>query len=115
MLLCMATRELLNIISAIDSFRLVAGNNPPLQLLQCFLYVASVGKCKQQVLQEVTGLSEASCCRMLKWLGPTKHDGTPGLSLIRTEADPQYWKRNVLYLTKKGEQLASLLEKNLNE
>jgi len=105
---------LLSVINAIDSFRLVAGNNPPLQLLQCFLYIASVGQCKQGVLQEVTGMSEASCSRMTKWLGHTKTDGSPGLALIRAEPDPTFWKRNVLTLTKKGEQLAELIESNLN-
>ena len=104
---------LLSVINAIDSFRLVAGNTPPLQLLQCFLYVASVGKCKQGDLQEVTGMSESSCSRMIAWLCSEKTDGTKGLCLIRAEPDPTFWKRNLLTLTKKGEQLANLIESNL--
>ena len=108
--------QFLAVISALDSFKLVAGKNPPLQLFQCFLYIASTSDkgCKQEVLQDVTGLSESSCCRMTQWLGATKNDGSPGLALIRTEPDPAFWKRNILTLTPKGKKLADLIESNLN-
>ena len=112
----MATSSLLSVISVLDSFKLVAGKNPPLQLLQCFLYIASSPEkgTKQEVLQDVTGLSESSCSRMVQWLGATKTDGSPGLALIRTQPDPTFWKRNILTLTPKGEQLANIIESNLN-
>lgn len=110
----MSQSTLLGLINAIDAFKLVAGSNPPIQLLQIFLYVAANTKCKQADLQEVTGMSESSCSRMIMWLGHTKTDGTKGLSLIRTESDPVYYKRKVLFLTEKGHKVAALIESNLN-
>jgi DNA-binding MarR family transcriptional regulator len=105
---------LIGLINAIDAFKLVAGSNPPLQLLQIFLYVASNTKCKQADLQEVTGLSESSCSRMIMWLGPTRHDGKKGLCLIRTESDPVFYKRKILFLTDKGHKVAALIQQNLS-
>ena len=104
---------LYSVCLAVNQFKVAAGANPPLQLLQVFCFVAAHPGCLQQDMQKVTGMSESSCSRMVKWLGATKADGSPGLCLIKIDINPKYWKQNVLTLTPKGEMLADLIVQHL--
>jgi len=109
----MALTELGTLCLAVNQFKVAAGSNPPLQLLQVFCFVAAHPGCLQQDMQKVTGMSESSCSRMVKWLGAKKADGSPGLCLIKIDTNPKYWKQNVLTLTPKGEMLADLIVQHL--
>ena len=105
--------KLLDLILALDQFKLAAGSNPPIQLVQAFCFVAAHNGCLQQDLQAVTGMSESSCSRMLMWLATQKASGERGLGLVKAEPDPSYYKRKRLYLTDKGKKLASLIAAHL--
>ncbi len=109
----MALTELGTLCLAVNQFKVAVGANPPLQLLQVFCFVAAHPGCLQQDMQKVTGMSESSCSRMVKWLGPKKADGSPGLCLIKVSTNHKYWKQNVLTLTPKGEMLADLIVQHL--
>lgn len=110
----MSPNELGKLCDAAKQFKLAVNGNPPLQLLQVFCFVAANPGCLQQNMQKVTGMSESSCSRMVKWLGPQKTDGKPGLCLIKIETNDKYWKQNVLTLTPKGEMLAELMTQLLS-
>lgn len=99
---------------ALNHFKLAAGSNPPIQLLQVFCFVAAHPGCLQADMQKVTGMSESSCSRMVQWLSAKKSDGSAGLCLIRKEPNPKYPKQNILTLTPKGEMVADLLVKQLS-
>tara|TARA_B100000683_G_C12016109_1_gene360009 strand:+ start:100 stop:438 length:339 start_codon:yes stop_codon:yes gene_type:complete len=100
---------LIKLSYALSLFKAEAGGNPPTQLLQVFCCVAANPGCLQQDMEKLTGMGRSSCSRMIKWLGPTKMDGSPGLCLIKVDTNPDYWKQNVLKLTPKGEGLAERL------
>ncbi len=101
-------------VRAIDAFKVCCEVDPPARLIQIFCFVAANDGCLQADMQEVTGLSESSCSRMIKWLGDWKSDDTRGLGLIRAEVDPVYWRRKKLYLTSpKGTRLADLIQTQL--
>ena len=59
----MALTELGTLCLAVNQFKVAAGANPPLQLLQVFCFVAAHPGCLQQDMQKVTGMSESSCSR----------------------------------------------------
>tara|TARA_Y100001938_G_scaffold48727_1_gene67821 strand:+ start:430 stop:741 length:312 start_codon:yes stop_codon:yes gene_type:complete len=86
----------------------------PAQLVSTFLYVATHNGCRQEDLMEATSMSSSSVSRNVNWLGP-KHrlKDREGLKWIYREVDPIDPKRYRLFLSRKGEQIASLLVKNL--
>lgn len=83
------------------------------QDLITFLYVATHDGCLQQVLEKVTGKSVASVSRTLDRLGLGKSPDKAGFKLVRREKDSEDYKRRRVYLTMKGERLASLLQSQL--
>jgi len=87
----------------------------PAQLVSTFLYIASYNGCRQEDLMEGTSMSSSSVSRNVSWLGPKHRLGKDGLKLIRRSIDEDDPKRYRIYLTPKGEQMASLLEKTLEQ
>lgn len=96
-------------VLALSAFKVAVGGDAPIRLFQVFCFVAANPGCLQQDMEKVTGMGRSSCSRMIKWLGPKKIDGSPGLCLIRIDTNPKYWKQNVLNLTPKGEMVADLV------
>lgn len=96
-------------VLALSAFKVAVGGDAPIRLFQVFCFVAANPGCLQQDMEMVTGMGRSSCSRMIKWLGPKKIDGSPGLCLIRIDTNPKYWKQNVLNLTPKGEMVADLV------
>jgi len=86
----------------------------PGQLVVTFLYICTHNGCRQEELMQGTSMSSSSVSRNVTWLGP-KHrlKDREGLKWIYREVDPIDPKRFRLYLTRKGEQIAQLLEKTL--
>ena len=87
----------------------------PAQLVSTFLYIASHNGCRQEDLMEGTSMSSSSVSRNVTWLGPRHRLGREGLKLVYREIDPEDPKRYRIYLSRKGEQMATLLENTLEE
>ena len=64
---------------------------------------------------EATSMSSSSVSRNVTWLGPRHRLGKEGLRFIYREKDPEDPKRYRLFLSKKGEQIAKLIENTLNQ
>ncbi len=109
----MEATKLATLCLAVNQFKLAVGSNPPLQLFQVFCFIAAHPGCLQADMERVTGMSESSCSRMIKWLGPIKADQSKGLCLVRIDPNPKYYKQNILSLTPKGEMLADLIIQHL--
>jgi len=87
----------------------------PAQLVSTFLYIANHNGCRQEDLMVGTSLSSSSVSRNVTWLGPKHRSGKDGLKLVYREIDPDDPKRYRVYLSRKGEQMATLLENTLEE
>ena len=87
----------------------------PAQLVSTFLYIASHNGCRQEDLMDGTSMSSSSVSRNVTWLGPRHRLGKEGLKLVYREIDPDDPKRYRIYLSRKGEQMATLLENTLEE
>lgn len=85
----------------------------PAQLVSTFLYICTHNGCRQEDLMEATSMTSSSVSRNVTWLGPKHRLGKDGLKWIYREVDPIDPKRYRLYLSRKGEQIAKLLEKTL--
>ena len=85
----------------------------PAQLVVTFLYICTHNGCRQEDLIEATSMTSSSVSRNVTWLGPKHRLGKDGLRWIYREVDPIDPKRYRLYLSRKGEQIAKLLEQTL--
>ena len=85
----------------------------PAQAVTVLLYVASHNPCHKQAIEEDQCLTTASCSRMIDLLcdGPGRmHIKTRGLGLITKKTDPSNGRRQLLYLTPKGEHFIHLFK-----
>ena len=87
----------------------------PAQLMSVLLYVASHDNCHKQALEEDLNISMASGSRNTDWLSKQHRLNKPGLDLIKKCIDPSYKRRQVLSLTKKGEDLVNQIKEILYE
>tara|TARA_R100000458_G_C8264117_1_gene239367 strand:+ start:730 stop:1083 length:354 start_codon:yes stop_codon:yes gene_type:complete len=87
----------------------------PAQLMSVLLYVASHKDCHKQALEEDLNISMASSSRNTDWLSDRHRLNKPGLGLIRKSLDPSYKRRQILSLTKKGEDLVNQIKAILYE
>ncbi|AGG54506.1 transcriptional regulator [Cyanophage SS120-1] len=87
----------------------------PAQLVTTFLYIASHNGCRQEDLMDATSLSSSSVSRNVTWLGPKHRLGREGLRFVYREKDPDDPKRYLIYLSRKGEQMAKLIENTLTQ
>lgn len=74
----------------------------PTQMVQMLLEVAAAGEISQQELEKRVGISRAAISRFLSILSvgsPLK----PGLKVLTTYEDPEYRKRKMVSITKKGQ------------
>ncbi|MYL24376.1 hypothetical protein GLV89_11380 [Halomonas alkaliantarctica] len=62
-----------------------------------------------------TGLSRVSCSRSVSLLYRRDRHGKPGLGLVRSDEDPVKPRRNVVRLTKEGQELFARLQTSLDE
>ena len=86
----------------------------PGQVVSVFLYIASHDGCNKQALEQELGLTTASSSRNTDLLSSgRKGRATGGLGLIIKEDDPGNGRRQVLWLTNKGKELASLMKKTI--
>lgn len=82
----------------------------PAQLVSTFLYIAAHNGCRQEDLIEATKMSSSSISRNVTWLGPRHRLGKEGLRFVYREKDPEDTKRYRVFLTRKGEQIANLIQ-----
>ena len=75
-----------------------------------FFYVASHAPCHKKAVEMDIGISTASSSRNTDLLSSEYGKGQQGLNLIRKEVDPTNNRRQILFLTKKGERLAKTLK-----
>ena len=75
-----------------------------------FFYVASHAPCHKKAVEIDIGISTASSSRNTDLLSAEYGKGQPGLNLIKKEVDPENNRRQILSLTKKGEQLAKAMK-----
>lgn len=105
--------RLTQMLNALEVFRTAGDRDLQIHFLVVFLYIVLHDGCQQQILTKVTGNSEASISRVLDKLGPVDRHGNPGLKLIRRERDPDNYKCHRVFLTPKGERVASLIRTQL--
>ena len=75
-----------------------------------FFYVASHAPCHKKAVEMDIGISTASSSRNTDLLSSEYGKGQQGLNLIRKEVDPTNNRRQILFLTKKGERLAKTMK-----
>ena len=80
----------------------------PMNVLLCFLYVASHNPCRSSDIQKEFDWSAASVSRNTDWLTRQRTKNEKGLNLITKEVDPLNKRFRVLKLTPEGEALANL-------
>lgn len=80
----------------------------PMNVLLCFLYVASHNPCRSKDIQDEFEWSAASVTRNTDWLTRQRTKNENGLNLITKEVDPLNKRFRILKLTPEGEALANL-------
>ncbi len=83
--------------------------------MSVLLYVASHDRCHKGALEEDLNISIASSSRNTDWLSKDHRLNKPGLDLIRKSLDDSNRRRQVLSLTKKGEDLVKQIKTILYE
>ena len=101
-------RELNTIMRLVETFRTV-DTVLPAQTAQCFLAVAIRPGLTAQNLAEMTSLSHAAVNRNIRALGKRHRYDKPGFELIETVPDPAETRRQIMFLTPKGQKLATEL------
>ena len=84
------------------------------QVMATLLYVASHNECHKQALEEDLNFTTASGSRNTDRLSKFHRLNKPGLDLIKKEVDPDNKKRQLLSLTKKGEDLIKQIKEILD-
>ena len=87
----------------------------PAQVLAVYLYVASHNGCHSQAMMEDLELTGASASRNTDWLSKKHRLGKPGLNLIRKEVDESNKRRHTLWLTPKGKELLTQINRLLHD
>jgi len=90
----------------------------PAQLSSTFLWVAANEGCRQEDVAKALNIARSSVSRNLSWLGNQHRFGKPGLHLVERRRDENIHDdpRSLrCYLTPKGNQIASMIEKILHE
>ena len=87
----------------------------PAQAVTVLLYVASHNPCHKQAIEEDTGLTTASCSRMITFLTGSKRPGVKpsDMCLIEKYTDPGNKRRHMCRLTPKGKQLVHLIKSTI--
>ena len=80
----------------------------PMNVLLCFLYVASHNPCRSSDIQKEFDWSAASVTRNTDWLTRQRTKNEKGLNLITKEVDQLNKRFRILKLTPEGEALANL-------
>lgn len=80
----------------------------PMNVLLCFLFVASHNPCRSSDVQKEFDWSAASVSRNTDWLTRQRTKKEKGLNLITKEVDPLNKRFRILKLTPEGEALANL-------
>ena len=111
-----SAQRLLDFLRAIDEKRKAVLNQDtkavqsdmPMNVLLCFLYVASHNPCRSSDIQKEFDWSAASVSRNTDWLTRQRTKNEKGLNLITKEVDPLNKRFRILKLTQEGEALANL-------
>ena len=111
-----SAQRLLDFLRAIDEKRKAVLNQDtkavqsdmPMNVLLCFLYVASHNPCRSSDIQKEFDWSAASVSRNTDWLTRQRTKNEKGLNLITKEVDPLNKRFRILKLTPEGEALANL-------
>tara|TARA_Y100001963_G_scaffold12140_1_gene15316 strand:- start:46 stop:402 length:357 start_codon:yes stop_codon:yes gene_type:complete len=85
----------------------------PAQVIATLLYVGSHNECHKQALEEELNFTTASSSRNTDWLSKQHRLNKPGLNLITKEVDQTNKRRQLLTLTKKGEDLMKQIKEIL--
>ena len=111
-----SAQKLLDFLIAIDKKRKAlldqdtkaVQSDMPMNVLLCFLYVASHNPCRSSDIQKEFDWSAASVSRNTDWLACQRTRNEKGLNLITKEVDPLNKRFRILKLTPEGEALANL-------
>ncbi|SMF41917.1 DNA-binding transcriptional regulator, MarR family [Tistlia consotensis] len=93
---------------AVDVFRLVDAE-ANLQMVAIFIAVCQRDGITMKELTTDLEISQSSLSRNVQALNDKPRRGKSGLGLVRTDEDPNDWRRKIVILTARGRQLRAQL------